>query len=289
MKEEQSTNAGLLQGFSSWQHLSRFLIAVLITLFLLLIFAYLILHKLRSVPVSIEFTSGGATVVKVKEKPSKALYLLAAGRLWANTGIELNPNQEVLITASGYINLAFHRLAESADIDRKPRHGWTGPEGGPLKKETGLDRRREALLIDPKIGYGTLLAYVRPRSTAPPGIRNPVPDGIQVVGKCQRIRNRSKEPGELWLVVNEAVLSDTEKAHNAYVTDQAILNEAYGFKDSDGTIPKLTVEEMERRWEYIRAQSYWDVWWDDNIGEFLVQFDFSPTAQCANEQNVATK
>jgi hypothetical protein len=107
-----------------------------------------------------------------------------------------------------------------------------------------------------------LLAYVDVTGKNDLGKYNPKPQGIEEIGRGKEIT--SKEGGTLWLVINDAVLDDSDKSRDAYVLPQDKLDETYGKG-------KVTEEKRQEEWERIKTDDYFDAFFDDNAGEFLVQ------------------
>lgn len=189
----------------------------------------------------------------------KETVLLPANKLWLNTGLEIKPGQEVKITATGSINLAIHRLVEAAYTHKYPRLGWMEPEGGqPLGYK---DLRIKQYLISPDNNYGVLLACI---TTEDLSKTNPKPKNISVIGRNASIK--SEKGGKLWLVVNDAVLN--KDAESAYILSQKELDETYGSG-------KVTVKQREDEWKRIVDDSYFEAYFDDNSGAFLVQIQFA--------------
>jgi hypothetical protein len=204
--------------------------------------------------------------------------IVPANQLWVDTGIVLKPGETIKLSASGQINLAVHRLVEAANEDRVPWYGWVGPEGKELPKAenppTIYIRRQEAqLLIHPESKPGCLLMYLGSEGQPPPDKRDPRPKDIMAIGRGpKQYRNESKQNQQIYLTVNEKLLANTDKAREAYVGTQAEIDATYGL-NSDGT-PRFTLEQLEKRYKYVIDNAYWDVWFDDNIGEFLVKVEF---------------
>jgi hypothetical protein len=188
---------------------------------------------------------------------SKETVLLPANKLWLNTGLQIKPGQEVKITATGSINLAIHRLVEAAHTHKYPRWGWMEPEGGQPLNPAHQDLRIKQYLISPDNNYGVLLACI---TTDDLGKSNPKPKNVSVIGRNASIK--SEKRGKLWLVVNDAVLN--KDAKNAYVQPQKDLDATYG-------VGKVTVKQREEEWKRIVDDGYFDAYFDDNAGAFLVQ------------------
>jgi hypothetical protein len=268
--DKEAPKPGVLGGFQSWAHLLRFCTAAtfIVTLCALVVWAIFALIG-PGQKLSISFNKEGSTLIFIDEKPSKALVLVSASTLWLDTGIKMRPGQKLNIGATGLVNLAIHRLVEAADKDERPRHGWVGPDGDQQGNEKPVERLRKRLRIEPREGFGCLLAYVRAEGEPNPGKEHPKPDGVQVVrrnGKVSYEDSHGRE-GTLFLTVNEAVIQDTAAAEEAYLTTQQALDETYGKNI-------LTVEQLRKRWQQLVTNNYWEVWFDDNVGQFLVQVSY---------------
>jgi len=261
---------GVLGGFESWAHLLRFCAAASFILALVALGTWVILSCVGpGQKLSISFNKEGSTIIFRGAEPSKALVLVSAGTLWLDTGLKLKSGQQVSVGATGLVNLSIHRLVEAADRDERPRHGWVGPDGDQQKNERPVDRLRKKLRIKPEEGFGCLLAYVRPDGESNPGKENPKPFGVQVVRRNGQITYNDPQgrEGTLFLTVNEAVIQDTPECEVAYVTNQEALDETYG----PGV---LTVAQLKDRWRKLVKENYWEVWFDDNVGQFLVQISY---------------
>ena len=258
-RKDLQNSGGIGQVFASWGNWLRFVATLCVASSLLLVLGIASLAILRSSPrTEIRFTDTGTTLVLVNKKPSKALFLLPASRLWANTGIKLKPGGRVRISASGHINLALHRLSMAAEEDTVPSCGWVGPEGGSQPTETRKELMRRRVLIDSRSDWGALLAYVLPDGRPKPGKLNPAPDGVCLLGADGIVANSAGQNGTLWLTVNDSVLR-----HD----DLALSKEVYLSGSTNCT-------SRSKCWDRIVSNQYWDVWFDDNIGQFLVQVDF---------------
>jgi len=228
--------------------------------------------------VQIEFPIPGTTLVKVNDKPDKASLLLSATDLWTNTGIILQPNESVFVSASGRVNLAIHRLSESGFLDVRPRHLWIGPDGQKGAFQEVKLSYQKLLKICPEADAGTLLAYLHRDGDPKPGKDNPRPDNIIVLGSKCRIVNKTDTECTLWLVVNDAVLEDDDRSRNAYLqieddSDPKIYYPPSGFEGAYNANDPRSWAPIHR-WEYIVKHQYWQIWYDDNIGFFQVQIIF---------------
>jgi hypothetical protein len=270
--EDENKIHSVLGGFESWSHCLRFCMAVSWCLLICGVAVVLAINGVgRHGRVAVEF-HGGSTVFSVNQEPTKAFFLLSASQLWADTGLEIQPDNEIRITATGKINLAVHRLVEAALNKTAGAEDWTTADG---VKPHGLllEQQRKPLMVLPEANFGCLLAYVGPNGEDAPGPANPRPSGIQVVGTSGLIHYTDKRgrPGHLFLTINDGVLSNTPQAHQAFVGTQAALDEKYPPVGGRST---ATVEEQEQWWRLILQRQRWEEWFDDNIGELLIHVDF---------------
>lgn len=232
--------------------------------------------------VKVTFPQPGTTLVNVDGKPDKATRLLAASDLWANTGLILEPKQSVLITASGRVNLAIHRLVKAANDDTRPTHGWYSPDGTTSSDQIVRTSYRADLRIEPKASDGVLLAALVAAGKPVPGALMPRPDQLFVVGSHLTLINESLEPRTIWLVVNDAVLNDSDLAKQAYLSVSSLADpkirarpRGYNRKEQDDPESWTPLEH----WEHVVAKQYWGLWYDDNIGFYHVQFDFKANSK----------
>jgi hypothetical protein len=264
------SSSGIFAGFSSYSHLFRFCLAFTYIAVLVGIIIWIVTSKLSpKQQVKVDFKEG-STLISFNNEPQKALVVVPASQLWMDSGLELKPGQKINVSASGAIHLSVHRLVDAAENSQPPRHVWTTPSGEDEKNLKCVDRERKPFLIKPDALYGTLLAYVKPNNQSAPNAQNPIPPDIQVIGQPNvQVVYASQEsvPGKLFFTVNDIVIKKDPKYEKSYITDQACLDETYGKN-------VRTVQEMKQRWNQIIGSNYWTVWFDDNIGEFLVQISY---------------
>jgi hypothetical protein len=253
-----------------WELLRKLIDAkLLFSLLALLVALYaFVFHR---ADVEISFNEKGATIITRGSQVRKAIVLLPANKPWLNTGIDVVKGQKVTLTASGSVNLAIHRLVNSAQTHERPRLGWLGPDGAPQPYPDDLDNARNPYLIAPNLNYGTVLACVAPEvAELRPGITNPRPPGVRLIGRGGSFTAESD--GKLWIVVNDVILN--EKSENAYVAKQGVLDKVYGTDEVTGR-SKVTEEQKKKEWDTIKGVEYYDAFFDDNAGEFLIQIDFT--------------
>lgn len=260
--QQSSNSSNILSGFDSSAHLLRFCLGLAV----IGLFAFvLIISTVKAIKtesgISIE---ARANAIVLTIDPSKSertgIALIPANQLWVDTGIILNADEEAHITATGSVNLSIHRTIEAAIKDKKTRLSWVGPDGGEQEPKFAIDNLRLPLRLMEKAGYGCLLGYIKPVAEPMPDKDNPKPSGIFKIGKNLEHISGS---GSICLTVNDIVLKDDEASKRIYIADPSIINEAYDDQE--------TVKTLTDKWNKIIEQKYFDIWYDDNAGSFLVQ------------------
>jgi len=239
------------------KNLIRFLILIAITFLVAgsttcLLFKYL---RKENSEVEVSFSSGGATII-VSESSKKAIFLLPASIPWVNTGIFVDQNAAIKFTTSGRVHLAINNLVKSAEANVKPRVEWTGPTG----YASGLaqkDQNRTSILISPKSKLGKIIGFIKRSNDITPSANNPRPSNIFEIEDNREYK--FSEPGELWLCVNDFLMSpnDGDLSYKAYI----------------GATTGKEQQERIREFKQIVNQGYWEIWFDDNIGEYMLQID----------------
>ncbi|HTU92466.1 MAG TPA: hypothetical protein VMF69_20460 [Gemmataceae bacterium] len=247
-----------------WEWIRKLLdVKMLIGIVALFVALYAIVFK--DADVEISFNKEGTAIITRGKQLRQAIVLLPANKPWLNTGLDVAKGHKLSVTASGSVNLAIHRLVEAAQEHKRLRLGWLGPDGGPHPYKTDLDNARSKYLIAPDPdNYGAVLACVIPYGERGPGKENPRPKGVSRIGSHGSIT--AQADGKLWLVVNDVMLTD--ESRDAYVAPQNILDEVYG-------PGKVSVAQKEKEWAEIKNRRYYEAFFDDNVGEFLIQIDFT--------------
>lgn len=269
-KNAEGISGGFFIGFASWSHLARFCVSILFIAVILTIIVFVIFNVLPiGSKVKFSFNEMGSTEIYVGDQLQSAVVLVPSSQLWVDTGITVSPGQKLRITASGQINLGVHRLVQAAIDDVKPKLPWIGPSGGDYREGSPIYVRRKQLLVEPNAPLGCLLGYVRPQGEPDPTKSYPRPDGIFQVGKnVDYVYNDPRgRKGKLFLVINDNVLINDEISHESYTASQKELDENYG-------PGKYKAEDLDHTWNRLVSDQYWDIWYDDNIGQFLVQLTF---------------
>jgi hypothetical protein len=207
---------------------------------------------------TISFTENGATQVKIGGELESAIVPVFASQGWMNSGIKIPPKSTVIITASGQVNLAIHHLIKAAEEDRKPRFSSTDPTGVDYSaKNSSADLERKQGLIVKTEKIGALLACLYIDGSIPSVLNNPRPENIKIIGDDKKITNDSDKEATLWFTVNDVVLDsiDLDKSEKIYLPDTNSPD----------------YQEAKKRWEYIKKEQYWNVWFDDNSGFYQVK------------------
>jgi hypothetical protein len=234
---------------------------VIIFSVLIALYAFFVLRS----NLEISIKDGSPTVLLKGRDPTSVVVLLPASKLWLDTGLVVKQNQEVKISASGFIHPAIHRLVDSAKI-HKPlvtSSQWLDPQGDTGRSRPIDELRKPYMIADAP--HGCLIAGIMRGDQGLLTKDHKKPDEIFVIGRGATIR--SHIGGQLWLVVNETVLN--AQAEGVYVATQKILNESYPPAGS------VTVAQKRQQWEEIKKYRYFEAFFDDNVGEFLVQIQFA--------------
>jgi len=237
-----------------------FLLASAILVIILIAFFGLLYHQSKTnSDIKIDFTKTGATLIINNNEQIAAQFLLPSCSRWTNTGIKLNPNSIIEFTASGKINLAAHRLIEAAEKKEMPPFNWISPKGESFKNKRPRDVYRRNFLIKPEAPMGVIIACFQKAGEPDPSIQNQRPKELSTIYEHTEIETPPYE-STLWLIVNDVLLdpSRIEESEKAY----------YGPKEKLEKKDKLKKDSI---WNYIISKDYWDIWYDDNIGNYLIQ------------------
>ncbi len=172
---------------------------------------------------------------------------------WINTGIELTEDQLVTIQATGKICLAFHRMSKAAESDSLPPMPWNGPEGikgsvsFPPRIIRTKNRESSNALVSPNSLKGMLIGCISndiPNHTAS--------ENTQVIDIGKNKTFTANKTGTLWLTVNDIWLD--QNSAKVYSNNNTEVN-----------------EKVFR--EKIIEKKYWNIWYDDNSGSYLVTIE----------------
>jgi hypothetical protein len=195
------------------------------------------------------------------QDPNTAYLVVPASAPWVDTGIDVEAGEVIRIDAIGHAHLSLRQLYEAIDYDSMPRFQWIDPDGSAFAVRRPQDSLRQDFLLSPGANMGKLLGYFWPSGSAQPqpSRDHPRPGGMLEIGRHATIKNPLHDTARLFLVLNDMVLdpSRMEASKRAYI----------------GPYPKTDPHYPARskRWEYVVRNRYWYLWFDDNIGQFLVQ------------------
>ncbi|HEY4395177.1 MAG TPA: hypothetical protein VGP64_13990, partial [Polyangia bacterium] len=168
---------------------------------------------------------------------------------WLNSGFTVKRGDTVHIKASGRVNLSLFRLVDGSKTKERPGLPWVDPRGIFASEMNDVDDpgRRQYLqdkcLLLKKQALGALL-YAVGSESADPGTLTPELVGLDKIVQVQA-------DGVLWFIVNEIIFDATDASRVCF--DQAPVNPSL----------KMTFDRLVK-------EKYWNVWYDDNVGEFLI-------------------
>ena len=194
-------------------------------------------------------------------------FLLPSNEWWYDTGIDVDVNQQIKLVISGRAHLAIHKLVAAAAANEKCSVAWTGPEGAPwanLNEDEEQLAAKKSLLIYPGDKIGNIIMYLCP----PNGISSFHDDFLknrkQFTGKFHEVTNNvtytndSGTKARLFLTVNDMVMDFTKEGLPASVL-------AFNRPRKIHNVDELSKENFN------------DIWFEDNIGCFLVNVEISET------------
>lgn len=258
--QKDSPKGALASAIESWPNLLRAFtlfagLMLIVVLSCIGIYAFIVSRS----DVKIELTDKGGIVLLTQANNKVGQFLLPASAGWTNTGFIIKPGARVEIQSFGEAHLGFHRLVDAARDDVIPIFPWIGPQGSRFIAESEADTARQQLLIEPKAHIGMLLGYLaEPRlpENEEPGKNNPKPGEIVKLGDRRTIRNQHEEERVLWLTVNDMYLNNGGR--KAYVGD------------ATGD----TLDIYLKQWNQIKEKEYWELWFNDNIGQYLITIKY---------------
>jgi hypothetical protein len=234
-------------------------IAVLVLLFAALIIEYVVVREVNEV----EFHEGTTTYKLGHGEPEKSTLLLPATRPWTNTHISLGKKDAVDIEVTGAINVAIHRLVQSSDDGKRPRFPWVGPDG--LVEQSCVDKSRQNMKLAPELNVGEVIAFIQtPGAMGPLEYNNKRPPNIKEVGEHTQIALEGE--GTLWLGVNDQWIVPEYRQFYISTTDDCLQKEGYKRR---GTQVKRN--DLATRFDKYTEDGNADAFYQDNVGEFLVQ------------------
>lgn len=306
--EPAPTNVPVLSyAISSRDHLVRFLglfgagfvaCAAIVGIVAILINHYAARGRLRY-----EFQDGRQRITVGPDEEILSFLLPSSAPQWIDSGARLRPGQRAVVSVSGRVHTAIHRLVEAGNYDVRPELPWTGPLGTSFARPVN-DQLRKALRVCPDAHQVAVLAYLRetgergPNEYMPLGKRpdarmydgivfptdaadlgQPVDPSLDSVTFLIEPPKPDREY-QLWFILNDTLLYP--EAHDAYMgaCNSGVSPSCSGYKKEEGaewrvvTGTEEALKLREEGWsERIAGGSapYWEMWFDDNVGDLLVQ------------------
>lgn len=218
----------------------------------------------------------------------KVVFLVPASQCWINTELPIEPGETIKFTTSGKIHLALNLIKQEELAVIK----WSKPDGSPFTKPTSeLGNRRNFLIIqhrnddspDPLVGNLVGFLQADGIDLPDPGPSNPSPEGMIAknkvfhIGHEHTVTNETGHKAYLWLSVNDIVLDSSTAARQAYLGDstefvrKALLGQPLPLSVKDSCQrAKATWRQHVETWNTIHAAKQWDLYFNDNIGTYLV-------------------
>lgn len=247
----------------SWGNFLRFLIGI----FVIFLFVSLVVHKVSdNTEFNVDYSTDKTLITIIDKKYIIANSVLPACDCWVNTGIEIRPEEQYELKVSGKIHTTADKLVKDSDDDIIPRFPWIGPEGDKsfrIREEVRYrvaDSIRKRLLISQKANLGQVLFYIQKTSLKPNcniGANFFIPDSVDVydVEKGLKGTNDSKATWYIWVSVNDMLIRDFSESNKiAYL----------GGASAD------TLKRKQLQWNLLAREKYNRIWFDDNIGNFVV-------------------
>jgi hypothetical protein len=222
--------------------------------------------------ISVEVNEKGGLIFKATRKGSEiseryAQFLLPSNKVWVNTGIDVEENEECDFKITGNVHLAINNLITHVDNDQIPKIKWTGPEGAKWEnigdKPDCADAKTK-LLIKPGDRIGNVVGYfynnldisdqdflqyfMINRKAATKDVFN--------IGEKLKQPNNTGKKARLFISANDILLDMTDTVQK---------------KISQIAFEGRVGENNAQNWKLLLNEpEYFRLWFDDNVGGFLV-------------------
>lgn len=233
---------------SDWRSAQHLLVLLLVISVIFLLIWWSALRIAGWYKFEVYQTPAGGIIYRTGQDETLS-YLLSASAPWGSTGFKVKKGEFLQIRASGKVDLAVHRLIEAAISDQRPLHAWVGPDGMSDLNKLLLRKQdvwRQKWLLVPDKPYGALIVGISPDNYPPSDRHN-----IWIAGS--EWNGQTPESGVLWFAVNDVLLTPDSK--DAYEIPFEHKEEGY---------------DVPRKFDDIAKDQYWNVFFDDNIGSFMV-------------------
>jgi len=297
LKVEIVSNWSLLEILSDWKKVTKIIVAlfvIVITIFIGLAFVTISIKRIYPYN-DIKINAFGATTMQ-NEDNDVIYWLFNTADLWANSGIKVEAGDILTIRASGKSHTAIHHLVEDVETNIILRDKWVGTDGE--EKTDSRDILRGNFRIFPNMAQDALLMQVVPEGierNSKEFINNYlVPDNnnndenFYFIGK-ERVDLRINNSGILYFAVNDIVL--TIENIKKMINDNDSLIRCDLKLSSKDSIPEKgwikwnkehfkfgphpddstkTAREKFNEMTYYDSVKYYNAWYDDNVGSFLI-------------------
>ncbi len=250
----------------SWGRVFRFLFLVML---LLLLGSLTINHLLDSNQIDVSIGEKTSMSVIKTGGLVNATSVLAASDCWENTGIEIWPGEEIELKVTGKVHTAIDHLTKNAMNDEPSRYKWSDYNGTNFvsnnkPENIEYDLARKSMMIDSSNNFGAVLFYLQVGDTGkPPSCNdgagfNPRPGSSKLEKKDRGYYyfNDSDKIIYLWASVNDMLLVDFSNT-----AKKAFLGKPLKGKE---------LIEKEKQWEVLKKSRYRTLWFEDNIGAFII-------------------
>lgn len=231
-----------------------------------------IFHSVSSVSdISVEVNEKGGLIFKAARKGNQeryAQFLLPSNKIWMNTGIDIEEDEECEFQVTGNVHLAINSLVRSVDNDQIPAIKWTGAAGSPWEKvgdEASCAAAKKQLCILPGDHVGNVVGYFYKKGEISDAdflkyfltSRKDITKDIFNIGERIKQPNNTKERVRLFICVNDILLDMSDSAQTK------LSQVAFEGRPGGDNASKWLILLKEKS-EYVR------IWFDDNVGGFLV-------------------
>lgn len=261
----------MVELFNDNKKVIRFLVTLLGTCIILVISVFSILSWIgKNENLQISYDSKGIfTITANSGGPKTTFFNIPASSFWYDTELDIKSNAEVTISAQGSIHLSLDDLISSVDKGERPNMSWTEPKGAAISKNNAIHEHRKQMAMDTALDYGRLLAGLNPKEDNAPGVTNPRPKDLKIenIGTCYTFKNNTGRTQRLYLIVNDNFIDskDTVEFKKYYIGDEVVWEEL-------GSIAtKSKMDTLSKKFKTIVKEEYWNIFYDDNIGNFFVQ------------------
>jgi|SRR5574344_18159 hypothetical protein len=250
---------------------------VLLVTFLFTAITVIVISLKRVYPYNnIKTNAFGATTME-DEKTEVTYWLFNTAQLWANSGVYVKKGDVITIRASGKSHTAIHHLYEDVKNNVKLRDEWTTSEGA--VRTLSVDKARAKYRIWDGMPADALVMQIIPEEVIMSDTLNRLRQyylrrdkyrykdsnsreddlvndttNIYYIGK-ERVDLRVNHDGYMHFAVNDIVVT-------TLVADAMIKN-----NDKEGLNLKGNEMQDYKKWRYA------NVWYDDNLGSFLITIE----------------